>query len=68
MIQKLLNQQAKLAIYRRRLFLGLQGVNVHSTCWIGKQVEVHLGSVKDLPGYVELAKQVKLEQGVILDA
>ncbi|AFY40837.1 DapH/DapD/GlmU-related protein [Nostoc sp. PCC 7107] len=68
MLKGLLHRQEKLAVIWRRWKFQLLGVELHSSCWINKQVKVALGVARNFPGKICLLPNVKLEQGVILEA
>lgn len=68
MLKGLLHRQEKLAVGLRRWKLQLLGIELHSSCWIDKQVKAALGVAKNSPGKICLLPNVKLEQGVILEA
>ncbi|MBD2491113.1 DapH/DapD/GlmU-related protein [Aulosira sp. FACHB-615] len=68
MLKRLFNEQEKVINIWRRFRLKLVGVDLESSCWIGQQVSATLGFANGTPGKIKLASEVRLEQGVILQA
>ena len=72
MLKRLLNrwlsEQKKLRLAWRRIQLGALGVELNSSCYLGKDVSASLGFASGSPGQIQIASQVKLEQGTILHA
>lgn len=68
MLKRLFNEQEKAINIWRQFRLKVLGVNLDSSCWIDKQVSAALGFANSTPGKINLAAQVRLEQGVILQA
>jgi acetyltransferase-like isoleucine patch superfamily enzyme len=64
----LLTQQKKLINTWKRTHLRLSGVKLDPSCYIGRQVFAQLGFANGFPGQISLLPNVKLEQGVILQA
>jgi len=64
----MLNQQALVASYWRRLKLTLNGLDIHPTCTVSPQVSASLGFANGILGHIQIDSHVSLGQGVILDA
>lgn len=68
MLKRLFNQQEKLRNIWEYFRLKSLGVEVHSSCLLGKHITASLGFVQGSMGKIYLGPQVMLEQGVILQA